>query len=219
MIAPAPHRGWITAIARAIALFLVLFLVVWLTIQFLVGPSEVFIPTATTASRSIETISKFMEAGVSSVDQAVSMLTAVQLSVFIVVGFVLRETLTTARRPTPEQIIAAAVFLCCAFASLSLGYGARIQAIGIVNNALDGNYSGFGAVQTTVVHQAFFVVVSAISTVYLVVVALLDTGGKLNPAQPTGITDPITVAAALTTVVVTGDDPYQSSTGQGKGGS
>jgi hypothetical protein len=86
-----------------------------------------------------------------------------------------------------------------------------------VNNALDGNYSRFGPVQTTVVHQSFFVVISAISAVYLVVVALLDTGGKLNPAQPPETTDPIAVAASLTTAVVAGEAPYQNSIGQEEG--
>jgi hypothetical protein len=90
-------------------------------------------------------MSKILEAGVASVDQSVSMLTAIQLSAFVLVGFVLRDTLTTAHRPSPEQFIAGAVFLLCAFASLSLGYSARIQSISIVNGVIDQTYSGFGA--------------------------------------------------------------------------
>ena len=149
-----------------------LFLVVWVTSQFLVGPSETFTPATKSASQ-LDT-SKILATGLASVDQAVSMLTAVQLSVFIVVGFVLREKLTTGQRPTLEQIMAGAVFLGCAFASITLGYGARIQAIGVVDGAVDQTYAGFGAVETTVVRQALFVVVLAISAVYLVVVALFD---------------------------------------------
>jgi hypothetical protein len=214
MIARDPKGRWIGAIARAIVL-VALFLVVWVTSQFLVGSSEIFTPAA--SSPSLETISKLLEAGIASVDQAVSMLTAVQLSVFILVGFVLRGALTTAQRPTLEQMIAGAVFLVCSFASLTLGYGARIQSIGIVNSVIGKTYSGFGAVQTTVVHQAFFVVVSAISAVYLIVVALLDTSEASSPAKPSP-TDPITLEAEVTSVVVTADVTNQHGLGQAKGG-
>jgi hypothetical protein len=53
------------------------------------------------------------------------------------------------------------------------------------------------------VRQALFVVLSAISAVYLVVVALLDTVVTPNPTKPSVPSDPITVAA-LTTIAVTG---------------
>ena len=198
MTAPASHHrcAGICAILRAFGVFVALFLVVWLTSQFLVGPSETFTPAAKSTSQ-LDT-SKILATGLASVDQAVSMLTAVQLSVFIVVGFVLRETLTTAQRPTLEQIIAGAVFLGCAFASITLGYGARIQAIGVVDGAVDQTYAGFGAVETTVVRQALFVVVSAISAVYLVVVALFDT----NRTEPTAATASPAIAAVPAPIVV-----------------
>jgi hypothetical protein len=90
------------------------------------------------------------------------------------------------------------VFLGCAFASITLGYGARIQAIGVVDGAVDQTYAGFGAVETTVVRQALFVVVLAISAVYLVVVALFDA----NRTEPTAATASPAIPAVPTPIVV-----------------
>jgi hypothetical protein len=197
MVEPAPsRRRTVTCMAvRAVGKFAGLFLLVWLTTQNLVGENQAFTPAPKNTSQ-LELISKNLPTVLTSVDQAVSMLTAIQLSAFIVVGFALRETLTRVRRPTWEQLIAATLFLICAFVSITLGYAARVQAIQVVNGVVDQTYADFGAIETTVVRQALFVAVSAISAVYLVVVALFDTSGKLNPAEPAKITDSIAVPAA-----------------------
>jgi hypothetical protein len=140
---------------RAFGIFAGLFLLVWLTTQILVGENQTFTAASKNTSQ-LGMISKNLPTVLTSVDQAVSMLTAIQLSAFIVVGFVLRETLTTARRPTREQLIAATAFIVCAFVGITLGYAARIQAIQVVNGVIDQTYAEFGAIETTVVRQALW---------------------------------------------------------------
>ena len=214
--APDTPCSGVCVVARAFMLFVVLFLVVWLSSQFLVGQSPIFTSDTKSASQ-LEIISKNLPTVLASVDQAVSMLTTIQLSVFIVVGFVLKETLTTARRPTWEQTIAGTVFLCCAFASITLGYAARMQAIGVVNGVVDQTYAEFAAVGSTVVHQAFLVVISAISAVYLVVVALFDTSVTSNPTEPVADNKLGTGTGDPTPSVVTAREAIQDALGPEKG--
>jgi hypothetical protein len=218
MVEPAPPRSCmgICIAVRAFGIFAGLFLLVWLTTQILVGENQTFTAASKNTSQ-LGMISKNLPTVLTSVDQAVSMLTAIQLSAFIVVGFVLRETLTTARRPTREQLIAATAFIVCAFVSITLGYAARIQAIQVVNGVIDQTYAEFGAIETTVVRQALFVAVSAISAVYLVVVALFDTSGKLNSAEPAKTTDSTVIPAAPAPKVIIAGTARQDALGAEKG--
>lgn len=157
-----------------------LFLVVWLTSQHLVGQSpEAFIPDLKSDER-LDRIGEYLSAMVASADQAISMLVTLQLSLFVVVGFVLRDALTTGARPTLAQILLGVVFLGFAFASVTLGYAARMLALNLINHA----HPEFSAVEATVVRQALLVTVSAIAAVCMAVVTLFDTRHAPSQAGP-----------------------------------
>jgi hypothetical protein len=147
------------------------------------------------SDQRLSQIGPYLSAGLASVDQAVSMLITVQLGLFVLVGFVLRGTLAADHRPTPAQSLAGCVFLVCAFASVTLGYAARMQAL----ESVDLARPDFSAVEITVGRQAFFVATSAIFALFVAVVSLFETSPALNstatipsgpaPASPIPVTN------------------------------
>ena len=96
------------------------------------------------------------------------MLTTVQISLFVLVGYVLREGFSPNHRPSGRQLLTGGAFLISAIASLTLGYAARMQMIKIIDQAS----LGLEGIETTIARQATFLVLSAIVVVVMIYDAL-----------------------------------------------
>jgi hypothetical protein len=114
---------------RAVVAFVVaivmLLAVLWSN-KGLVG-SMSFVPQIDDPEK-IDKYSHYLEALLTSVDQLVSMLVTVQLSLFVFAGFALNRRLREARIASITLIILGGIFLLTALISLTLGYTTRIQA-------------------------------------------------------------------------------------------
>lgn len=118
----------------------------------------------------LDQLGEYLTTALASVDQLVSMLTTVQLSLFVLAGVGLRKTLDGSRRPSAAQIVAGSIFLIFAFSSLTLGYAARMQMARLVWVATDS----FDSVRETIVHQAILVILSAAVAVCVLVIPFID---------------------------------------------
>ena len=76
----------------------------------------------------IEKYSHYLEELLTSVDQVVSMLVTVQLSLFVLGGFALNKRLRETRSASATLIGFGGIFVLTALMSLTLGYTARLQA-------------------------------------------------------------------------------------------
>ncbi len=115
-------------------------------------------------------LGEYLTAALASVNQLVSMLTTVQLSLFVLAGVGLRKALDGTRRPSAAQAAAGSLFLIFAFSSLTLGYAARMQMARLVWVATDC----FDSVRETLVHQAIFVILSAAVAVCVLVIPFVE---------------------------------------------
>ena len=128
----------------------------------------------------VEKYSHYLEILLASVDQVVSMLVTVQLSLFVLGGFALNKRLGEAHIASGTLLGFGAIFLITAVMSLTLGYTARIQAHTLIQY---GTWH-FESVETTVVVQSILVVISAASAICLLLVALLDRNAAIRRTDP-----------------------------------
>jgi hypothetical protein len=117
-----------------------------------------------------EQLGEYLTAALASVDQLVSMLTTVQLSLFVLAGVGSRKALDGTQRLSAAQIAGGSLFLIFAFSSLTLGYAARMQMARLVWVATDN----FDSVRETVVHQAVCVILSAAIAVCVLVIPFVE---------------------------------------------
>lgn len=118
---------------RAVVAFVVgivmLLAVLWSN-KGLVGPMS-FVPQIDDPEK-IDKYSHYLEVLLTSVDQLVSMLVTVQLSLFVFAGFALNRRLRETRIASTTLIILGGIFLLTALMSLTLGYTARLQALTLI---------------------------------------------------------------------------------------
>jgi hypothetical protein len=126
--------------------------------------------TAPDRLRQFDQLGEYLTAALASVDQLVSMLTTVQLSLFVLVGVGLSKVLGGSQRPSAARIGTGSLFLIFAFGSLTLGYAARMQMARLVWVATDS----FDSVRETIAHQAFFVILSAAAAVCMLVIPFVE---------------------------------------------
>lgn len=165
---------------RAVVLILVaiaMVLLVFSTNRWLSG-SISFAPRQDDPKK-IEEYSHYLEALLTSVDQLVSMLVTIQLSLFVLAGFALNKRLGEKVKASATLIGFGGCFMLAALISLTLGYSARIQALALMQF---GTWQ-FDSVQTTVVWQSTFVVISGVAAVCMTLVALLDKNAEIRNAQ------------------------------------
>jgi hypothetical protein len=161
----------------AFAVALVMLLAVLWSNKGLVG-SMSFVPQIDDPEK-IDKYSHYLEALLTSVDQLVSMLVTVQLSLFVFAGFALNKRLRETRVASATLVILGGIFLLSALISLTLGYTARIQALTLIQL---GTWR-FESVQATLVHQSIFLVLSAVAAVCMMLVALLDRNAVIREAD------------------------------------
>jgi hypothetical protein len=160
-------------------LFAVYFSNAWLagSISFVAGENN---------PQKDEGYSRYLEMLLASMDQSVSMLTTVQLSLFVLAGFALNSGLRETRAPSATLIVFGGIFVLTALMSLTLGYTARIQALTLIQFGT----SHLESVQRTVVSQSILVVLSAVAAVCMMLTALLDRNGTSAEARVQGTTVP-----------------------------
>ena len=78
-------------------------------------------------SKKIEEYSHYLEALLTSVDQLVSMLMTIQLSLFVLAGFALNKRVGENNKASATLIGVGGLFMLTALMSLTLGYTARIK--------------------------------------------------------------------------------------------
>lgn len=132
--------------------------------------SPPFTETSPERLHQFDQLGEYLTAALASVDQLVSMLTTVQLSLFVLAGVGLRKALDGTRRPSTAQTAAGSLFLIFAFSSLTLGYAARMQMARLVWVATDS----FDSVRETLVHQAIFVILSAAVAVCVLIIPFVE---------------------------------------------
>jgi hypothetical protein len=175
---PTPSsRGRLRGSVKYGLLVLVALALVTLTNRFLIGQSHDAFIKALKSDQRLYQVASYLNAGLTSVDQTVSMLITVQLSLFVLVGFVFREPLAKGHRLTRPQTLGSCIFLAAALVSITLGYAARMQVLRFVDLA----YPEFSAVETTVTNQALFVAISAISAVLMVAMFLFEGDRAKDP--------------------------------------
>lgn len=133
------------------------------------GPS-IASETKETKLHQLDQIGAYLSAILASVDQTVSLLTTVQLSLFVLVGFGLSKPLNGNPRPSKPQVLAGILFVILSFASLTLGYVARIQMVTLLELAT----ADFGGVKSTMVNQAMFVTLSGAAAVCTIAIPLIE---------------------------------------------
>ncbi len=101
----------------------------------------------------LDQLGPYLSAVQASVDQLVSMLTTVQLSLFVLAGVALGKVFSGDRRLSTAETVISALFLIFALASFTLGYAARMQMAELIELAT----ASFASARATVVHQAMFV--------------------------------------------------------------
>jgi hypothetical protein len=161
----------------ATSVAIVMLLAVFLSNQWLVG--SISFVARQDDPKKIEEYSHYLDALLTSVDQLVSMLVTVQLSLFVLAGFAVNKRLRETRIASPTLIVFGGIFVLTALMSLTLGYTARIQALTLIQL---GTWH-FESVQTTVVWQSILVVLSAVAAVCMMLVALLDRNAAIREAQ------------------------------------
>jgi hypothetical protein len=135
-------------------------------------------------------LGEYLTAALASVDQLVSMLTTVQLSLFVLLGVGLRKALDGTQKLSPPQIAVGGIFLIFAFSSLTLGYAARMQMARLIWLATDN----FDSVRETLVHQAIFVILSAAVAVCVLVIPFVERPDGSSVESSARITDVPSVA-------------------------
>ena len=162
--------------AVAVVVAIVMLLAAFLSNMWLVGSIE--FATREDDPKKIEEYSHYLVALLTSVDQLVSMLVTVQLSLFVLAGFALNKRLRKTRIASATLIVSGGIFVLTALMSLTLGYTARIQALTLVQY---GTWH-FESVKTTVVWQSILVVLSAVAAMCMMLVALLDRNAAIREA-------------------------------------
>jgi hypothetical protein len=172
--------------------FAVLTGVALLSNMFLTGnlESPPFTETDPERLHQFDQLGKYLTAGLASVDQLVSMLTTVQLSLFVLLGVGLRKALDGTQRLTTPQIAVGGIFLIFAFSSPTLGYAARMQMARLIWLATDS----FDSVRETLVHQAIFVILSAAVAVCVLVIPFVERPDGSSVELSARITDVPSVA-------------------------
>jgi hypothetical protein len=151
--------------------------------EFLAGS----IPAAMHANpETIEKYINYLDALLTSVDQLVSMLVTIQLSLFVLAGFSLNSQLRENRVPSAALVIFDGVFVITALMSLTLGYTARIQA----STLIQWGVSEFESVRKTVVDESILVALSAVAAVCMMVAALADANGSTDLRKRTDVPHP-----------------------------
>lgn len=161
----------------AILVGIVMVLTVFGTNEWLAGSIPFVTPENDPAK--IEKYSHYLEELLTSVDQVVSMLVTVQLSLFVLGGFALNKRLRETRSASATLIGFGGIFVLTALMSLTLGYTARLQAHTLIQF---GTWH-FESVKTTVVWQSILVVISAAAVVCMMLVALLDRNAAIREAE------------------------------------
>lgn len=118
----------------------------------------------------LDQLGSYLSAALASVDQLVSMLTTVQLSLFVLVGVGRGKALRGDRRPSVAEIVAGVFFVIFAFASLTLGYAARMQMAKLIELAT----ASFDSVRETVVSQAISVTLSGTAAVCMLIIPFVE---------------------------------------------
>jgi hypothetical protein len=169
---------------------------------FAVYVANTFLPGSISSAphgqpEEIEKYIHYLDSLLTSVDQLVSMLVTIQLSLFIIAGFALNSEVRGVKRPSIFIIVVGGIFVITALMSLTLGYTARIQAATLVQ----WGKTDFQSVRETAVNESKCVVTSAVAAVCMMVATLLRNGaGERLQGQ-----------AAHRTL---GDDPQHSETSQ-----
>ena len=124
----------------------------------------------------IDKYSHYLDTLVTAMDQLVSMLVTVQLSLFVLAGFALNNQLRKIGCPSATLMGFGGIFVLTALMSLTLGYTARIQTLTLIQSGAWHLESA----QTTVVSESILVVFSAVAAVCMMLAALLDEGGAME---------------------------------------
>ena len=105
--------------AVAVVVAIVMLLAAFLSNMWLVGSIE--FATREDDPKKIEEYSHYLVALLTSVDQLVSMLVTVQLSLFVLAGFALNKRLRKTRIASATLIVSGGIFVLTALMSLTLG--------------------------------------------------------------------------------------------------
>jgi hypothetical protein len=175
------------AISVIVGCFTVLIGVSLLSNMFLTGNlgSPPFAETNLERLHQFDQMGEYLTAALGSVDQLVSMLTTVQLSLFVLVGVGFRKALDGTQRLSTPQIAIGAIFLIFAFNSLTLGYAARMQMARLIWLATDS----FDSVRATLVHEAIFVILSAAAAICALVIPFIERSDGSTLQSSARITD------------------------------
>jgi hypothetical protein len=163
--------------AVAIVVALAMLLAVFLTNKYLVG--SISFVARQDDPKQIEEYIHYLEALLTSIDQLVSMLVTIQLSLFVLAGFALNKRLRETHVASVTLISLGSIFMLTALMSLTLGYTARIQALTLIQF---GTWH-FESVQTTVIWQSILLVLSAVAAGCMMLVALLDRNAAIREEE------------------------------------
>jgi hypothetical protein len=158
----------------------ILLLAIWLVARYLPGHRQLVSPPTVPTGHLLRHYGAYMGAAVSAVDEAVSMLTTLQIALFVVVGYVLRGEVFAQDGPRRVPLAAGILFLATAVASLTLGYAARVQMIDILDQAS----LGLGGIETTIARQALLLAISAVAVLPVIHGALSEPTESAATALP-----------------------------------
>lgn len=169
---PTLRRRINTAIIRSFVLIVIptaLIIMASMSVQKLSGSSNASAITITDTGKLSGHIISYLGAAASAVDQTITMLSTIQLSAFILVGFAVKKIWST---DIPKFVVFGSgfVFVGSAFLSLSLGYAARMQILEIMNEP----HFGLKAIEVTISRQALFVVLSSAAALSLFMMAFYE---------------------------------------------
>jgi hypothetical protein len=118
--------------------------------------------------KKIEEYSHYLETLLTSLDQLLSMLVTVQLSLFVLAGFALNKRLRETRTASATLVAFGGIFVLTAVMSLTLGYTARIQALTLIQF---GTWH-FESVQTTVRDLSSLATLASVALITSIIIAI-----------------------------------------------